>query len=258
MFRVYIFAEMLKAAKGITLTEFTKEQNDSLVPIRLSACIDMMRTYINTQWDVPYSISHMLEVAENLKFEDKSFVTPFEFENLLISPVLKRKVKRIEMPPELQDKYMKNILYDDKFYEYGFDWWVHYKDIVVYEMLLGIKDTGLRISVFLGEQGDPKSSFSGCEDWIYASGLFQWWLFFVWGNEKLNSTYRINYESKGKLQVCMTTVADGLNTFLEPLSRFKDYGHPVPIADGYVQYVCDKKSYEQYTGKKFGDLLYGN
>jgi len=257
MFRVYIFAQMLKVARGIDTTEFSKEINDAVSFMKIQPYISMIRNYLNHTWQVPYSIPHMIKeaMAGNFQFESQlQEPLSIQFGDITICHI--PLVQRIPMPnvggQTFKDKYERSIFYDDKFYDAAYDWWVHYKDILVYEMLFKVGDTGFHITIYYGERENTSSKFSGAEDWLYASGVFQWWLFFESG-KGLAQTYRIHPgpAAGSKIESCLGSKMDKLVE-----DRLQHFGYPEPLSDGYIRYVCKKESFEQYDATKLKKIIY--
>jgi len=257
MFKVYLFAQMLKIAKNIDTKKFSKDENDAISFIKIQPYIAMIRDYLSKQWSEPYSITHMLREAVNgnIAVNKGADFLSINFEDIVISRLPQRELIPSTGDQTFKDKYDKAVLYDDKLYDSGYDWWVHYKNVINYEVLLKSGNTGLHKTIYYGTPDDPNSKFEGIEDWVYSSAVFQWWLFSQWG-QGLTETYRITL---------------GTHTEVEPgigKSQFKkfmnitghsigDYGYPEVLAGKYVRYVCTKQHFDQYTPSVLRQIVYG-
>ena len=257
MFRVYVFAQMLKMGKQIETTEFSRELNDSVTWIKLQPYVGMIRDYLSKNWSVPYSIPHMIKeamygnVTSGPKCTDPLSI---QFEDIIISRIPQREL--ISIPnvggPQFRDEYERSIFYDNKFYDSAFDWWVHYKDVLIYEMLFQAGTTGLHITVYFGKRGPIDTPFRGAEDWLYASGVFQWWLFFESG-KGLTETYRLHPGPIAGSNV-KSCLGEDFDNFVQ--GRLNEFGVPQQLIDGYVRYTCSKVNFEQYNPARMRTIVY--
>lgn len=243
MFKVYIFAEMLKAKYGIETTEFSKDLDDALDYIHIEAYIDLVHKYLDRKWDEPYSIPHMLKMLIGTELDITNFpmnTVPIIFGDITISTLpnkfnLKKVTSNI-----IGEEYSKAVLYDDKFYTSGHAWWIGYKgESVGRELVLKTDKEGLRFSI--------PYDVSDLNIFTYCSILFSFWLI------KSIKLIDISYRIMPKNRLCFDKPGQ-----IGYLDKFKDMEIEVALKDNYIKSIRTKEHYstlDEISLKKLMDIV---